>query len=37
LALQKVKHGFQKVFETDTNLSAIIGLTEAMGDTKLSR
>ena len=37
LALQLVKHGFQKVFGTDTNPNAIIGLTESMGDTKLSR
>ncbi|WP_317124901.1 methyltransferase [Winogradskyella pacifica] len=37
LALQMVKHGFQKVFATDTNPNAIIGLTEMMGDTKLSR
>ena len=32
-----VKHGFQKVFGTDTNPNAIVGLTEFMGDTKLSR
>lgn len=37
LALQMIKHGFQKVFGTDTNPNAIIGLTESMGDTKLSR
>ncbi|PNW30120.1 methyltransferase [Formosa algae] len=37
LALQLVKFGFQKVFGTDTNPNAIVGLTEAMGDTKLSR
>lgn len=37
LALQMVKHGFQKVFGTDTNPNAIIGLKEFMGDTKLSR
>jgi len=37
LALQLIKHGFQKVFGTDTNPNAIVGLTEAMGDTKLSR
>jgi len=37
LALQIVKHGFQKVFGTDTNPNAIVGLTEFMGDTKLSR
>ena len=32
-----IKHGFQKVFGTDTNPNAIIGLTEFMGNTKLSR
>ena len=37
LALQLVKHGFQKVFGTDTNPNAIVGLTESMGTTKLSR
>lgn len=37
LTFQSVKHGFQKVFATDTNPNAIVGLTEAMGDTKLSR
>ncbi|MFK7923179.1 MAG: methyltransferase [Bacteroidia bacterium] len=37
LSLQMVKHGFQKVLGTDTNPNAIIGLTEFMGDTKLSR
>jgi len=37
LSLQLVKHGFQKVFGTDTNPNAIVGLTEFMGDTKLSR
>lgn len=37
LAFQLVKHGFQKVFATDTNPNAIIGLTEFMGDSKLSR
>jgi methylase of polypeptide subunit release factors len=37
LSFQMVKHGFQKVFGTDTNPNAIIGLIEAMGDTKLSR
>lgn len=37
LAFQMVQHGFQKVFGTDTNPNAIIGLTEFMGDTKLSR
>jgi hypothetical protein len=37
LSFQIIKHGFQKVFSTDTNPNAIIGLTEFMGDTKLSR
>lgn len=37
LSLQMVKHGFQKVFGTDTNPNAIHGLIESMGDTKLSR
>ncbi|MFK7834027.1 MAG: methyltransferase [Winogradskyella sp.] len=37
LALQLVKHGFQKVFGTDTNPNAIVGLKESMGTTKLSR
>ncbi len=37
LSLQMVKHGFQKVFGTDTNPNAIVGLTEFMGETKLSR
>ena len=37
LAFQMVKHGFQKVFGTDTNPNAIVGLTESMGDTKMSR
>ena len=37
LSLQMIKHGFQKVFGTDTNPNAIIGLAEFMGDTKLSR
>ncbi|MBK5214766.1 MAG: methyltransferase [Flavobacteriaceae bacterium] len=37
LAFQMVKHGFQKVFGTDTNPNAIVGLTEFMGNTKLSR
>jgi len=32
-----VKHGFQKVFATDTNPNAIVGLKEFMGETKLSR
>ncbi len=37
LSLQMVQHGFQKVFATDINPNAIIGLTEFMGTTKLSR
>ena len=37
LSLQLVKHGFQKVFGTDINPNAIVGLAEFMGDTKLSR
>ena len=37
LSIQMLKHGFQKVFGTDTNPNAIVGLTEFMGDTKLSR
>ncbi|MBL4654020.1 MAG: methyltransferase [Flavobacteriales bacterium] len=37
LSLQMVKHGFHKVFGTDTNPNVIIGLVEFMGDTKLSR
>jgi methyltransferase family protein len=37
LSLQMIKHGFQKVFGTETNPNAVIGLTEFMGDTKLSR
>ncbi|MBL4605979.1 MAG: 50S ribosomal protein L11 methyltransferase [Flavobacteriaceae bacterium] len=37
LSLQMIKYGFQKVFGTDTNPNAIIGLAEYMGDTKLSR
>ena len=37
LSFQMVKHGFQKVFATDTNPNAIVGLKEHMGDTKLSR
>jgi methylase of polypeptide subunit release factors len=32
-----VQHGFQKVFATDTNPNAIVGLAVFMGDTKLSR
>ena len=37
LSFQLIKHGFQKVFATDTNPNAILGLAEFMGDTKLSR
>lgn len=37
LSFQMVKHGFQKIFATDINPNAIVGLTEFMGDTKLSR
>ncbi len=37
LSFQMVQYGFQKVFATDTNLNAIVGLKEFMGDTKLSR
>lgn len=37
LSLQMIQHGFQKVFGTDTNPNAIVGLKEFMGDTKLSR
>ena len=37
LSLQMIKYGFQKVFGTDTNPNAIVGLTEFMADTKLSR
>ncbi len=37
LSLLMGKHGFQKVFGTDTNPNAIVGLAEFMGSTKLSR
>lgn len=37
LSFQLVQHKFQKVFGTDINPNAIVGLTEFMGDTKLSR
>ena len=37
LSFQMVQHGFQKVFGTDLNPNAIIGLRESMGETKLSR
>jgi hypothetical protein len=37
LSLLMTQHGFQKVFGTDINPNAIVGLAEFMGDTKLSR
>lgn len=37
LCLQMIKYGFQKVYGTDKNPNAIVGLTEFMGSTKLSR
>jgi len=37
LSLQMVQHKFQKVFATDINPNAIVGLKEFMGNTKLSR
>lgn len=37
LSLQMMKHGFQKVYGTDTNPNAIIGLNQFMGGTKLAR
>lgn len=37
LSLQLVQHGFQKVFGTDINPNAIVGLADFMGTTKLSR
>ncbi len=37
LSFQMIKHGFQKVYGTDTNANAILGLREFMKDTKLSR
>lgn len=37
LSLQMVQHGFQKVYATDINPNAIVGLKEYMGTTKLSR
>ena len=37
LSFQMVKYGFQKVFGTDNNPNAIIGVAETMGETKLSR
>jgi hypothetical protein len=37
LSLQMIQHNFQKVFATDINPNAIVGLKEFMGNTKLSR
>lgn len=37
LSFLMIKHGFQKVFGTDANPNAIIGLSDFMGETKLSR
>ena len=37
MSLQMVQHGFQKVYATDINPNAIVGLEEFMGTTKLSR
>jgi len=37
LSFQMIKYGFQKVYGTDINPNAIVGLKEFMGDTKLSR
>lgn len=37
LSFQMLQHGFQKVFGTDTNPNAIVGLKDFMGETKLSR
>lgn len=37
LSLQLIKHKFQKIFATDINVNAIIGLANYMGETKLSR
>jgi hypothetical protein len=37
LSFQMIKYGFQKVFGTDTNPNAIVGLIKFMADTKLSR
>jgi len=37
LSFQMIKYGFQKVYGTDTNPNAILGLTEYMKETKLSR
>jgi len=37
LSLQMIQHNFQKVYATDINPNAIVGLIEFMGTTKLSR
>jgi hypothetical protein len=37
LTFQMIQHGFQKVFATDINPNAIVGMKEFMGTTKLSR
>ncbi len=37
LSLLMVQHGFQKLFGTDINPNAIIGLSESMAGTKLAR
>lgn len=37
LSFQMIQHGFQKVYGTDINLNAIIGIKDFMGATKLSR
>ncbi|WP_194774595.1 methyltransferase [Pararhodonellum marinum] len=37
LSLLMVQHGFQKIFGTDINPNAIIGLSESMEGTKLAR
>ncbi|GGG07368.1 hypothetical protein GCM10011344_04880 [Dokdonia pacifica] len=37
LSFQLLKYGFQKVYGTDINPNAIVGLAVFMGDTKLSR
>ncbi len=37
LSLQMIKHKFQKIFATDINPNAIVGLANYIGDSKLSR
>jgi hypothetical protein len=37
LSLLMVQHGFQKIFGTDINPNAVIGLSESMQGTKLAR